>query len=88
MFIFDKIIQLILVLSQNILKFQNNQLINNSATIGGAIKFEKKIINFDSNLYKNNWASLYGNNLASYPLKMNLSQETIRTKILLIIPIQ
>ncbi len=65
-----------LVQSQDVFLFHGNKIINNSAQIGGAIKFEQIILNFENNIYKYNKAFVYGDKIASYPLKMKLSQET------------
>ncbi len=55
---------------------ENNIFIKNNAIVGGAIKFNDKIIDVTNNIFKENEANLYGNDIATFPIRMEFLNKT------------
>lgn len=64
------------ILSENtFLLITNNTILYNSAEIGGGIRFyglNSSLIDEGENIISNNSASLYSNNIGSFPCKMKI----------------
>lgn len=60
----------------NIFILENNSFIQNRASIGGAIKMKDKIIEVNLNKFTENQAYLYGNDVATYPIRLELLNKT------------
>ena len=65
------------------LNLKNNSFYDNTAYEGGAIKYDKTIpIMHESNIFNNNNA-IYGANIASYPIRLNIEEITLGKRLIL-----